>query len=110
MKANDAIPEDEMMLAEALAAARSRGMGWSHRALFRDISGIRTDDIDSAASCCALGALCLAGLQDPNKLTPPKIAEVVTGNDRGIGWTTHAGDCGESLGWAFRLAMTQEEP
>ena len=39
MKSNDNIPEDEMLLAEAIAAAKARGLGWTEGAYFRDRGG-----------------------------------------------------------------------
>ena len=129
MKANDNIPADEMLLAEAIAAAKARGLGWCSGRPFkseRDKYGgpdvgediIKLVDTGEIKSCCAMGALALAGritirqsFYDNGGVTPPdELANVYYGNDRPdfLPWGCDD-DNGESLGWAFRCAMTQED-
>lgn len=125
MKANDKdVPEDEMLLAEALAAAKARGMKWTSAVPFRDSEGRQfyVDELQSAfasaTQCCALGALALAGRITPRQAffqnggdSPPReLMEVYRGNDRPPTWEwDHDDDNGESLGWAFRCFMTQDD-
>lgn len=111
MKANDKdVPEDEMLLAEAIAAAKSRGL--------QHVTGqsFRTDYIGGPlVACCALGAISLAGHlpEDEAIACAPHrhdLIGVTSGNDMDYEWGCGDLDLGESLGWAFRCAMTQEEP
>lgn len=115
MKSNDEIPEDEMLLAEACAAAKAAGLRWMFGTPFIHESGAWTRSPSGAVGCCALGALHIAGSVHlrGNVAMPRKhhLANVHAGNDRGesIGWSAREGDRGESLGWAFRCFMTQDE-
>ena len=100
-KSNDKIPRDEMHLAIAIATAKAHGLKWTSDADFRDGGGKRTDMHDpNLKYCCAAGALQLAGLDWGD--------EVIEGNDADAidGWSDGTDDRGESLGWAFRKAMT----
>lgn len=114
MKANDNIPQDEMLLAEAIAAAKARNLVHARLAPFRrNLWAVRPEEADS---CCALGALYLAGrislLQaDGQRDRPADLEYVATGNDAfdGTAWSRRDVDGGESLGWAFRCATTQED-
>jgi hypothetical protein len=117
VKANDSIPYDEMLLAEAIAAAKSRGLGWASHRAFVDASGAPVTR-SKATACCALGGLALAGrLSDriasasQGQVVPTldiSTTHVFRGNDTPDRWMPHLLDVGESLGWAFRCAMTQE--
>jgi hypothetical protein len=104
VKANDkGVPEDEMMLAAALAAARARKLTFFVGQRF-------WPDKKSAVSCCALGALELAGILNDTAQTPTELMDVWRGNDSPYGpFWGQFGDHGESLGWAFRCAMTQDD-
>jgi hypothetical protein len=123
LKANDNIPRDEMLLAEAIAAAKARGMKWCRGSAFEDADGNQTTR-SKAARCCALGALALAdvlpgylaisGIEREVRSIGINTGQVFYGNDFAGLWTTGdvsflAGDKGESLGWAYRCAMTQED-
>jgi len=57
-KANDNIPHDEMMLAEALAAAHAEKLTWTANAALDD------------NRCCALGALAIAALHKQGRGLP----------------------------------------
>ena len=113
-KSNDDIPADEMLLAEALAAAKARKMKWCEGQPFADKSGALCEP-ESAIACCALGAIHFAGRIDMrNRVLSPStdLSRVIAGNDLGpeFQWSPGDIDFGESLGWAFRCAMTQDEP
>ena len=114
MKSNDDIPEDEMLLAEAIAAAKADGFRWTARRYFGD------------GCCCATGALHLAKGRTATyvnsfeiRITENEVADrlgaphggllIATGNDYESEWSSLEYDHGESLGWAFRCAMTQED-
>jgi hypothetical protein len=107
------IPEDEMLLAEAIAAAKARGMKHTTGAWFRDSDNFTTTR-RNAVSCCALGALVLAGRIRFERVPVGKFIGVAFGNDIESMWSALDNkDDGESLGWAFRQAMTAsggEEP
>lgn len=112
MKANDSIPQDEMLLAEAIAAAKARGWVGTTNAMFRNrFWRTTTRPSHTTRACCALGAIRAAGVD----LRAIPAGDVALGNDFSGNWSergdlaTFAID-GESLGWAFRCAMTQEEP
>lgn len=119
MKSNDNIPADELLLAEALAAARAAGARWTSGRLFSGIDGdagcARTPPAHVEA-CCALGALLMAG-HDGDIDNKFEISATI-GNDydeywfrdnqRDGDWHLSESDSGESFGWAFRNAM--EEP
>jgi hypothetical protein len=123
-KANDKdVPEDEILLAEALAAAHEHGLRWCKGSPFERDDGSSTPRPSEAAKCCALGALFFAGRLSRRlsmKMTAHDVAslgintgQVFHGNDRDERWlgdwsAWQIGDRGESLGWAFRCAMTQE--
>lgn len=107
MKSNDKIPEDEMLLAEALAAAKARGLGWTRYTRFRDLLGNWCGP-EEAASCCVLGALELAGYLDRGGITY-ELRNASDGNDSDDRiWSEHT-DGATSLGWAFRCFFTQED-
>ncbi len=122
MKANDNIPADEMLLAEAIAAAKANGLGWCRGFPFLNESRKERTTPEQARHVCALGALHIAGKLDMvgdgnwfpyGRLTSPRpeLRGVLHGNDnddRDWEWDID-GDNGESLGWAFRCAMTQED-
>jgi hypothetical protein len=100
MKANDSIPRDEMLLAEALAAARARGLG--------HVTGQRFWPFSCAPkACCAEGALELAGVIPTVGRAPEHLSSVWVGNDDDNVWE-YGSDNGESLGWAFRCAMESD--
>ena len=105
VKSNDKIPHDEMLLAEAIAAARARNLGWTGGVCFRDSHHNGTGQLDPDVSyCCAKGALFLADRASDTW----RLHRITRGNDRDLdcGWTGDIpDDCGESLGWAFRCAM-----
>lgn len=63
MTTNDEIPEDEMLLAEMIAAAESRGLTHCTGAFFRDNKGkyLMEAEAPEAVSCCAAGAIRLLG-------------------------------------------------
>jgi hypothetical protein len=128
VKANDSIPEDEMLLAEAIAAARSRNLNWCSGVAFEPAVDGAYDD-EKTTSCCAIGALALAfdpdstkqrgaycvvatalqpKLRDGENIKDPTVA-IYSGNDDSR-FLSGEQDDGESLGWAYRCAMTQEEP
>jgi hypothetical protein len=112
------IPADEMLLAEAIAAAKARGLKWCRGSAFENAIGHQATR-STATNCCALGALALVGaVSDRQALNPVQrdvgslnTGHVFYGNDfperwtHGEGWL--AGDKGESLGWAFRCAMEE---
>ena len=111
MKANDSIPRDEMLLAEAIAAAKARGLKWTSGAPFLDehrnvVSPAR------ATVCCAVGGLVLAGRatikSGTGRAAQRNLAAVHLGNDFDLWWEENTADHGESLGWAFRCAMESD--
>ena len=111
MKSNDKIPRDEMLLAEAVAAAKGRNLSLSIHAYFRK-NGIECRATD-ADSCCIIGALCLAGRLESEEFegkTLPlnrfRFNGAAFGNDRpDLDWRFPNDRDGEDLGWAFRCAM-----
>ncbi len=92
MKANDDIPADEMLLAIAIAAARSRGLTATRGAAFRDSAGRLAWEGDAVA-CCASGALVLACVG-----SPPGVAH---GND----WDGRTSRPGEHVNPGFDMGM-----
>lgn len=114
MTSNDNIPEDEMMLAETLAAVNDRGLGWCAGSCFQ-VGRVMLDPAnrDRADRCCALGAMVIAGVIDEMEThystRREGLLDVTYGNDD-WDWSPHDDDRGESLGHAFRCAMTQDEP
>jgi len=110
MKANEKIPEDEMLLAEAIATARSRRLGWCFDYMFEDADGVPVGSCQfvesKIAKCCAYGALVLSNRAPwHHGSRPNSLRHVGTGNDMSSYWSTYTNDFGESLGWAFRCAM-----
>lgn len=114
MKANDDIPQDEMLLAEALAAARARKLRWCRGKPFIKFGEDETCAPSKADAVCALGAMHIAGCvplstarsnNGRNMVAGLFSAQVWNGNDWSGAWTNAQGDLGESLGWAFRCAM-----
>lgn len=100
-KSNDNIPADEVLLAEAIAAARARGLTGTTGALYRNAIGRQLVNPRSAVACCALGAIRLL----PQRSRYAPLHGVVSGNDTHYEWDPDQPDAGESLGWAFRCAM-----
>ena len=101
MKANDSIPRDEMLLAEALAAAKALKL--KHcigQPILYTYEG-------NMVACCAQGALQLAGI---NHLAEG-LCDIWIGNDGTSEpyWGMGAADRGRSLGHAFFYAMTEAE-
>jgi hypothetical protein len=107
MKSNDSIPADEMLLAEAHAAAKARNLGWTRYTRFRDSAGNWCNPAE-AASCCVLGALEFAGRLSRGGITY-ELRNASEGNDCDERIWGPCTDGSESLGWAFRCAMTQDE-
>ena len=102
MKANDSIPRDEMLLAEAIAAAKGRGLGLLTGGLFAMGDNVHNDENKRMDRCCAYGALVLAGLAPRWYGEAPNHLEYVgLGNDYDGNWHYDA-DGGETLGYAFR--------
>ncbi len=114
MKSSDSIPSDEMLLAEACAAAKARGLDWIEGALFLDENGWGTGPQD-AVSCCALGALVvaeritMAAARNAENFAYGRFGFAPSGNDDTHWMEGEGADKGESLGWAFRCFMTQDE-
>jgi hypothetical protein len=111
-KANDNIPEDEMLLAEAIAAAKAHRLGFGVNYPFTTKNGSKSN-AQNCDKVCALGALHFAGVIDMTRRrgSPlPELKNIVEGNDPGasVPWDKTKRDRGSSLGWAFRCAM--EEP
>lgn len=108
-KRNSDPPADELLLAEALAAANARGLKHCIGARFRNAGWWRTS-ADEAVACCVLGALELAGKVAPGDAgdESKELSRAALGNDARHEWSSEANDRGESLGWAFRQAMTDE--
>jgi hypothetical protein len=107
MKANDKdVPADEMLLAEALAAANALGLRFCTGSRFRPYGAVLGDPgRPSPTACCVMGALEIAG----KPLMPIEFEDAWIGNDSDGGeWEDCKEDSGVSLGWAFRCAMTQE--
>ena len=96
-KSNDSIPRDEALLAEAIAAAKGRGLA--------HVVGQRFWPSSCAPkACCAEGALELAGIIPAIGRVTEDLSSVWVGNDDDQTWE-YGSDHGESLGWAFRCAM-----
>lgn len=94
---------DEILLAKALAAANARGLKGCVGARFRDKNHNRCG-AEEAVFCCALGALEIAHVV--GEIPGHSFAFVATGNDLPTVWGGARVDLGESLGWAFREAMS----
>jgi hypothetical protein len=108
VKSNDQIPEDEMLLAEAIAAARGNDLGWTRAKPFARNSGRRASP-DTAERVCALGALHFANVISIKHPLLDELTGAWHGNDYDGNWMQVPQDNGESLGFAFRCFMTQEE-
>lgn len=110
-KSNDNIPTDEMLLAMALQNAGAYEMGWCMGAYYEDAGGRPVDTYaarERARKCCAVGAL---RLTDDTKMDDRGVIfrdQVIQGNDNSydLCWRYSGDDYGESLGWAYRQAMT----
>jgi hypothetical protein len=103
------IPDDEMLLAEMIAAAKSRGLKHCTKSNFRNSNGDQVHSIQNAASCCALGARELLGLYDFD-------GWMASGNDYFLHLVDPLLDPSNEkerqsfdIGYTFALAM-QEEP
>jgi hypothetical protein len=104
MKSNDQIPADEMLLAEAIAAAKANRLGWIGGSRFYP----ETQNPHTAVRCCVEGALVIAGRIKPNDyFGPTHLNRAYIGNDCPGQWSLPDVDRGESLGWAFRCAMEE---
>jgi hypothetical protein len=119
MRSNDEIPEDEMLLAEAYAAARENHMGHCTGYPFAVVTTLGNKievEPDKAEACCALGALALAGRLELKTVRAlgrrerkHPLRDTWRANDSiSEVWGDDASDYGESYGWAFRCAMTQD--
>jgi hypothetical protein len=101
-----AIPEDEMLLAEMIAAACANNLVHCVGSRFKDRNGHpRSDFKPGHSGCCAIGALDLVA----GKWTYPDAA-LVFGNDRwrsDIWFVTYDNDR-QFLGYAFAVAMNCE--
>lgn len=110
-KSNDIIPQDEMYLAQALAAAKAKGLKWTRLARFRARTGFSCPkESGELESVCATGALELTGLPEfQNGQCPRDLAAITVGNDNLSDiWDSATWDNGASLGHTFKVAMTQE--
>jgi hypothetical protein len=108
MKSNDSIPADEMLLAEALAAAMARELKFLDSGMFATGDNVHNEPRKTIDRCCAYGALVLAGRAPEDFLNaPPHLENVGMGNDSWEEWSLN-GDHGESLGYAYRCAMESE--
>jgi hypothetical protein len=99
-----------MLLAEAIAAAKARGLKWTVGATFTDEDD-HSVPAAQATHCCAVGGLILAGratLKPETGIARQRnLRYVHIGNDYENTWDAGADDRGESLGWAFRCAMEE---
>ena len=103
---------DELLLAEMIAAANAIGMQGCSGAVFRDAQYLPLSGSNSAAYCCALGAMVLANRADPKdsaEAVPHRkridAYSVSEGNDNDLDWSPSSADRGESIGWAFKQAI-----
>jgi hypothetical protein len=114
------VPHDEMLLAEAIAAAEANGLtGCDGTTFVREYDP--STGTSKPVSCCAVGALALVKTGDIEKADLDCYRHAATllnneglrrwnttniwhGNDEVDTWGTGA-DGGESFGWAFRNAM-----
>jgi hypothetical protein len=105
------IPEDEMLLAKLIQNAKSRGLGWCSGALYLTPYGEPRANPVTANRCCAIGA---ANLDPETRAEVESYGFVAHGNDNGahVRWysenSMRPAD-GETLGWAFRLAMKESD-
>lgn len=96
-------PQDELDLAAAIAAAKSRGLKACSNALFVDRDGFSTTSTRAPVACCAEGALGLA-----REYRHDRHSRVFIGNDSlSPFWDACPDDRGETLGHAFRCAMEE---
>ncbi len=121
-KANTNIPADEMLLAEAIAAAHANKLRWTSGSPFTEAYGLACSVYPGkrdTKACCAIGAIAVAKgirkgqdaytvfdttVRDQLKL---RTGDVYYGNDN-EGYTKCTNDNGMTLGRAFRYAMTDE--
>lgn len=98
------VPEDEIVLAEAIQNVEAFGMGWCQDAYYKDRNGrsIPLCERGKATACCAVGALCLTTSIDP--FDPRNKYAKWTGIPRGNDIPHYNGDPapGEDIGVAFR--------
>lgn len=98
------VPEDEVVLAEALQNAEAFGMDWCEGAYYKGHNGdlISHSERGKATACCAVGALCLTTLHAP--FDPRNKYKRWTGVPRGNDAPCYPGDSapGEDIGVAFR--------
>jgi hypothetical protein len=107
--ANDAIPAEEMLLAEALQSAKARGLKATTKTYYRDARGWATpaskvDAGGDVAACCAVGAIRL----DDKK--SELLAGIAMGNDSDESSCGHLWEhelAGWTLGAAFQEAMSE---
>lgn len=108
-KANDNIPEDEMLLAMAIQNANALCKGWCKGNYFVDKDGCPVLDYEEAlersVKCCASG-ICLLTMD--TKAIVDKFTLTHQGNDNEATWSYIAKDEGESYGWTYRQAMTDD--
>lgn len=107
--ANENIPEDEMFLAKILQNAKARDLSFLKGAYYKNSDG----DVcfpQEAVYACAAGA---AMLEEDTKCTG--FYYITNGNDCDDYWNNNTdlkdGETidGETIGWAYRQAMTVEE-
>ncbi len=104
MKLINGIPDDERLLAQAIAEARGRKLGF-----FRGTRGVDQDDSGAWVPCpqnrvCVLGALTLA---HQRWILTSRVLGAAQGNDHRLGQRAHKDDKGPyfTLGSAFREEM-----
>lgn len=105
--------QEELLLAEMIASAISTGMEWCSYEFFVDASGYPTtlgNYSRPPVACCGLGALMLSDSYEFGKLDGDGVVfgndsvDTYWGESRGDLW-----DSAESIGNAFKVAMTQED-
>lgn len=98
------VPEDEIVLAEAIQNAEAFGMDWCQGVYYRGWNGgsLSYSEKDKATACCAVGALCLTARRAP--FDPRNKYAKWTGIPRGNDTPHYNGDPapGEDIGAAFR--------
>lgn len=101
--ANENIPEDEMVLAKILQNAKARDLGFSKGAYYKNSEG-HICLPQEAVYACAVGA---AMLEEDTKCTG--FYYITNGNDCDY-WNNNTDlKDGETIGWAYRQAMTVGE-
>ena len=96
-------PQDEIDLAAAIAAAKSRYLKLCTGTMYMSYGESCMPAY--ADRCCALGALKLAGIN----IRRLAYKRVLHGNDYPwLDWSRGDSDAGETLGYAFRLAMQED--